>query len=55
MEAKRQTLTFGALIAGLFSASALVTTVAAQPSGDRVIVVTLDGMRWQEIFGGAGP
>ncbi|MGE0556243.1 MAG: AP protein [Gemmatimonadales bacterium] len=31
----------------------LVGSSAAQSSDARVIVVTLDGMRWQEVFGGA--
>ena len=53
MTAKRQTITTARLITTLFSVSAVATDTAAQGSADRVIVVTLDGMRWQEIFGGA--
>ncbi|MGQ0701549.1 MAG: alkaline phosphatase family protein [Gemmatimonadales bacterium] len=37
-----------------FSALAGIGPLSAQPVTDhRVIVVTLDGMRWQEVFGGA--
>ena len=46
MNAKRQTIIVATLFTALFSSSA--------PSAERrVIVVTLDGMRWQEIFDGA--
>lgn len=43
MTAKRHSITTGRL----------APMAAAQGKPDRVIVVTLDGMRWQEIFGGA--
>jgi len=33
--------------------AACVAGARGQPIGDRVIVVTLDGFRWQEMFGGA--
>ena len=48
MTAKRQKRTVAALLVGLLATAPVV----AQPV-ERVIVVTLDGMRWQEIFGGA--
>lgn len=48
MTAKRQIRTITTVISLFFFAGGLV----AQPT-DRLIVVTLDGMRWQEIFGGA--
>ena len=53
MTAKRHSITTARLTAALLSASGLAPIAAAQGSPDRVIVVTLDGMRWQEIFGGA--
>ncbi len=53
MPAKRQTITVSGLIVALFSVSSVAPPATAQRSADRVIVVTLDGMRWQEIFGGA--
>ncbi len=53
MPAKRQSITVRGLIAALFSVLSAATPATAQRSADRVIVVTLDGMRWQEIFGGA--
>ncbi len=47
-------MTFAMLLVVLGTlSSALGNPVAAQQSDRRVIVVTLDGMRWQEIFGGA--
>jgi len=57
MTAKRQTSrTIGRMVARLGVVMILLTpssTIVAQPSDQRVIVVTLDGMRWQEVFGGA--
>lgn len=53
MPAKRQSIAVRGLIAAFFLVSTAVAPSAAQRSADRVIVVTLDGMRWQEIFGGA--
>jgi hypothetical protein len=54
MTAKRQT---GRLVACAVACANLVvtaaTSLAAQDSGRNVIVVTLDGMRWQEVFAGA--
>ncbi len=53
MPAKRQSFTLRGLITALISVSCGAAPLVAQRSADRVIVVTLDGMRWQEIFGGA--
>jgi len=54
MIAKSQKWVVGALATVV---GALIATIArpadAQQRADRVIVVTLDGVRWQEIFGGA--
>lgn len=54
MPAKRQTKATRALrwVAALLPI-AVATPAESQRPADRVIVVTLDGMRWQEIFGGA--
>ncbi|MFN0181096.1 MAG: alkaline phosphatase family protein [Gemmatimonadales bacterium] len=54
MSAKRHNRSPHALFASIIGAMlAGATTIASAQSSDRVIVVTLDGMRWQEIFGGA--
>ncbi|MEZ4455308.1 MAG: alkaline phosphatase family protein [Gemmatimonadales bacterium] len=54
MTAKRQSFRvvtpFFAVLAAL---APIGSRLAAQSGSDRVIVVTLDGMRWQEVFGGA--
>jgi hypothetical protein len=31
------------------------TQLPAGPAADRILIVTLDGLRWQELFGGAQP
>jgi len=57
MTAKRQTSPArGRVIQAIVVAAsilALAGSSAAQSNDARVIVVTLDGMRWQEVFGGA--
>ncbi len=53
MNAKRQTSTMKALRLGIFSVLCTANAGVAQSPADRVIVVTIDGMRWQEVFGGA--
>lgn len=54
MTAKRHGTTIASsFVAGFLLLTASIQPLAAQRSADRVIVVTLDGMRWQEIFGGA--
>ncbi len=53
MNAKRQTSTTNLLRTAFLSAVCTASTGVAQSPTDRVIVVTIDGMRWQEVFGGA--
>ena len=33
--------------------TALISVVSAQNKTENLVIVTLDGMRWQEVFGGA--
>lgn len=54
MIAKRHARRLAGLLAAIFLLpNGAATPLAAQKTADRVIVVTLDGMRWQEVFGGA--
>ena len=54
MTAKRHASAIASIFAAIFLLLApAVSSLDAQPTADRVIVVTLDGMRWQEIFDGA--
>jgi hypothetical protein len=54
MIAKRQKITIGVLVAVVSSlASAVVEAAQSPPKPDHVIVVTMDGFRWQEVFDGA--
>lgn len=54
MIAKSQKWVVGALATAFGVLLATIPEPAeAQPRADRVIVITLDGVRWQEIFGGA--
>src|SRR3954469_18559929 len=45
-------LSFVVLIVGLAALAAAVVTAQQPPRAANVLVVTLDGMRWQEVFGG---
>jgi Type I phosphodiesterase / nucleotide pyrophosphatase len=57
MTAKRENRRRGTLEALLIGAAMLAgpatTPLVGQATDQRVIVVTIDGMRWQEVFGGA--
>ncbi len=54
MTAKRHARVFASPFFAFFLAGAtVVAPLGAQQNADRVIVVTLDGMRWQEVFAGA--
>ena len=37
----------------LLSSSYVFQKIPAQPKTENLVIVTLDGMRWQEVFGGA--
>ncbi len=57
MTAKRETrhcreARWGTMVA-IAIAAAVLPSCTARTAGDLVIAVTLDGMRWQEVFGGA--
>jgi hypothetical protein len=43
------------LLAALASVTWLMPGAAAQTTGRHVVLVTIDGLRWQEFFGGANP
>jgi hypothetical protein len=54
MPAKRQSFVSGSRFLPLLIACAMIgPSLVAQSRPDRVIVVTLDGTRWQEVFDGA--
>ena len=42
-----------AILTFVIAALALTSTGRAQPASRHVVVVTIDGLRWQEFFGGA--
>ena len=48
-------LVWSVLVAALLGAAAALPSARQPPRAANVLVVTLDGMRWQEVFGGLAP
>ena len=48
-------MTLRSRLASGLAAAAAVTTLLAAPGGrtENVVLITTDGLRWQEVFGGA--